>query len=205
MPVHYPSDFPPDTASARYYTYGQMLVSKWRLRDRRIRAGKAVIVERDVEFRLTDNASIEFGDHTVVGRYSYFFLTKPAPVVRIGRQVGIGRFTQIHVKRQVTIGDYTRCGSFVMIRDHIHEPFKDRDEKVIDTKSIIEPVAIGANVWIGNYASIFPGVTIGDNAIVTTYALVTRDVPAGAVVAGQPARVIKMRSADVELTKGGPA
>lgn len=52
-------------------------------------------------------------------------------------------------------------------------------------------VVIGCNVWIGSNATILPGVTIGDNAVVAAASVVTTDVPAGAVVAGSPARVAR--------------
>lgn len=51
------------------------------------------------------------------------------------------------------------------------------------------PVSIGRNVWIGAGALILPGVTIGDDALVGAGSVVTRDVPAGATVVGNPARV----------------
>ena len=54
-------------------------------------------------------------------------------------------------------------------------------------------VRIGNNVWIGYGACILRGVTVGDNAVIGTNAVVTRDVPANAVVAGVPARLLRMR------------
>ena len=54
-----------------------------------------------------------------------------------------------------------------------------------------KPVTIGHNVWIGGRAIINPGVTIGDNAVIASGAVVTKDVPAGAVVGGNPAQIIK--------------
>ncbi|WP_068786678.1 maltose acetyltransferase domain-containing protein [Paenibacillus phocaensis] len=54
-----------------------------------------------------------------------------------------------------------------------------------------KPVNIGNNVWIGGRAVIVPGVTIGDNAVIAAGAVVTKDVPKGAVVGGNPAKIIK--------------
>lgn len=51
------------------------------------------------------------------------------------------------------------------------------------------PISIGANVWIGGHAIVLPGVTIGDDAIIGAGSVVTQDVPAGATVVGNPARV----------------
>ncbi|WP_367390481.1 CatB-related O-acetyltransferase [Lewinella sp. LCG006] len=60
---------------------------------------------------------------------------------------------------------------------------------------------IGNDVWIGHRATIMPGVTVGDGAIIATNATVTKDVPAYAVVGGNPAKVIKMRFSDAEITR----
>jgi len=53
-----------------------------------------------------------------------------------------------------------------------------------------KPVTIGADVWIGGGAIVLPGVHVGDGAIIAAGAVVTRDVPAGATVAGNPSRVL---------------
>lgn len=54
-----------------------------------------------------------------------------------------------------------------------------------------KPIVIGDNVWIGEYASVLKGVTIGTGAIVASHAVVTKDVPPYTIVAGNPARVVK--------------
>jgi maltose O-acetyltransferase len=85
----------------------------------------------------------------------------------------------------VVIGEGTAIGPGVQIlaADHPRDP-RLRRRKV----RFGRPVGIGANVWIGGGAIILPGVTIGDDAIVGAGSIVTRDVPAGATVVGNPAR-----------------
>ena len=60
-------------------------------------------------------------------------------------------------------------------------------------------VEVGSNVWIGYGACILRGVSVGDNAVVGAAAVVTKDVPANAVVAGVPARILRMRETPTEL------
>ena len=55
------------------------------------------------------------------------------------------------------------------------------------------PITIGNEAWVGTAAIILSGVTIGEGAVVAAGAVVTRDVPAGAIVAGNPARIVKHR------------
>lgn len=87
----------------------------------------------------------------------------------------------------VTIGAGTQIGPGVQILTADHP----RDAAV--RANMLEsgrPILIGRNVWIGGGAIILPGITIGDDAIVGAGSVVTRDVPAGATVAGNPARLL---------------
>ena len=88
---------------------------------------------------------------------------------------------------EITIGAGTLIGPAVQIytADHPRDPALRR----AGLESGV-PVRIGANVWIGGGAIILPGVTIGDDAIIGAGSVVTRDVPDGATVAGNPARKI---------------
>ena len=86
----------------------------------------------------------------------------------------------------ITIGDRTQIGPFTQIYGADHP--RDHDTR----RGHLEygrPVHIGSNVWIGGGAIILPGVTIGDDAIIGAGSIVTRDVPAGATVVGNPARI----------------
>lgn len=87
----------------------------------------------------------------------------------------------------VTIGDRTQIGPAVQIYAADHP--RDAETR----RSMLEfgrPVTIGADVWIGGGAIIVPGVTIGDGAVIGAGSVVTRDVPAGATVVGNPAKAV---------------
>lgn len=87
----------------------------------------------------------------------------------------------------VEIGDRTQIGPYVQILTADHP----RDAAARATgEEFGRPIRIGADVWIGGGAIILPGVTIGDGALIGAGAVVTRDVPPGATVVGNPARVL---------------
>ncbi len=89
---------------------------------------------------------------------------------------------------EIRIGDYCFMGPGVHIYTATH-PI-DPVERTQGAEYGI-PVRIGHNAWIGGRALINPGVTIGDNVVIASGAVVTRDVPDNVVVAGSPARIIK--------------
>ncbi|WP_207937649.1 sugar O-acetyltransferase [Pseudomonas sp. 51_B] len=109
-----------------------------------------------------------------------------------GYNISIGRNTFMNFNCvildvvPVRIGDDCQIGPNVQIyaADHPLDPEVRRSGLESG-----RPVTIGNNVWIGGAAIVLPGVTIGDNAIVGAGSVVTRDVPAGATVVGNPARV----------------
>ncbi len=91
-------------------------------------------------------------------------------------------------------GNYVRIGDNVWIAPNVGiyaagHPL-DAQDRVAGWEYAF-PVTIGNNVWIGGSVSIVGGVTIGDNAVVAAGSVVIRDVPANALVAGNPARVVR--------------
>jgi acetyltransferase-like isoleucine patch superfamily enzyme len=102
-----------------------------------------------------------------------------------------------------------RIGEQCVIADRAM--FIDFDHGVVEIERSIREqgiykrdVEVGSNVWVGYGACILRGVRVGDNSIVGTNSVVTKDVPANAVVAGIPARVIRMREAPQELRWAEP-
>ncbi|MGJ7489770.1 sugar O-acetyltransferase [Variovorax sp. ZT4R33] len=85
----------------------------------------------------------------------------------------------------VHIGDKTQIGPGVQILAADHP--RSAEERASGLE-FGRPVRIGRNVWIGGGAILLPGVTVGDDALIGAGSVVTRDVPAGATVVGNPAR-----------------
>ncbi|HEY0232918.1 MAG TPA: sugar O-acetyltransferase [Dokdonella sp.] len=86
---------------------------------------------------------------------------------------------------EVVVGDRTQIGPGVQILTADHP----RDAATRATGlEFGRPIHIGSNVWIGGGAIILPGVTVGNDALIGAGSVVTRDVPAGATVIGNPAR-----------------
>ena len=97
---------------------------------------------------------------------------------------GVG--TKLLCAQEITIGKHCTLSWDVQVLDN------DFHTIVVDGQSrpSAAPVRIGDRVWIGTRAIVLKGVTIGDGAVVAAGAVVTKDVPPGAVVAGVPARVV---------------
>ena len=106
--------------------------------------------------------------------------------IALGRNTFLNAGCTILDTAPVSIGDQTLLGPGVQI--YCAEHHKDAAERAAGLE-IARPVRIGHNVWIGGGAIILGGVSIGDGAIVGAGSVVTRDVPAGATVVGNPARV----------------
>lgn len=129
------------------------------------------------------------------GQASFVFATRfsERPTLVIGDHTSIGHGVSITVGREVRIGRYCHVAGYSRIFDssgHPADPAKRLANFPPDPDEV-KPIVIGDNVWIGQGAVIFPGVTIGDGAVVATASVVTASVPANTLVAGYPARRIK--------------
>jgi len=145
--------------------------------------------------------NITIGDHTHIGNGCVITAWERTadggihtPEIRIGANCSIGEYNNITSTNRIEIGDNLLTGRWVTITDNSHGT---TDAESLHTAPLVRPVVskgpviIGKNVWIGDKATILPGVTIGDGAVIAANSVVTKDVPAYGVVGGIPAKPLK--------------
>ena len=128
--------------------------------------------------------------------------------ITIGKHFYEGGYTYIHAADSICIGDCVIASNHVRIMDnnsHPTDPKKRWNMSVAgreqedgsvsplwdSTLSECAPVVIGDNVWIGEFAVVLKGVTVGRGSIIGSHSVVTQDVPPYSIVVGNPARVVK--------------
>jgi acetyltransferase-like isoleucine patch superfamily enzyme len=163
---------------------------------RRWRTDGFVFFGRRLELEVGDKGEIHFGRFVWIGDGTKIRCHEGK--VEIGAKTVMGQECTISAYQHVRIGEQCVIADRAMFIDFDHGVVEV--ERPIRLQGIYKrDVEVGSNVWIGYGACILRGVTVGDNSIVGTNAVVTKDVPANAVVAGAPARVIRMREAPEEL------
>jgi acetyltransferase-like isoleucine patch superfamily enzyme len=119
-------------------------------------------------------------------------------VCEIGAKTVFGQECTISAFQHVSIGRECVIADRVMLIDFDHGVVEV--ERPIRLQGIYKrDVRVGSNCWIGYGACLLRGVTVGDNCVIGTNTVVTKDVPDNAVVAGAPARVLRMRDAPTTL------
>ena len=120
----------------------------------------------------------------------------PRENIEIGEGTAINANAHMSTDGGVKIGKYVHIGINLVVYTSNHN-FRSTRGIPYDDTNIKKPVSIGDFVWMGANVSIVPGVTIGEGAIVGMGAVVTKDVPACAIVGGNPAAVIGYRDEDL--------
>ena len=156
---------------------------------------------------VAPGVTFEIGRHArvILGRWSWVGhgtkIRAHEGEVVIGAKSVLGQDCTISAYQHVAIGRECVVADRVMLIDFDHGVVEV--ERPIRLQGIYKrDVNVGHNCWIGYGACILRGVTIGDNAIVGTSAVVTGDVEANAVVGGVPAKLIRMRETPRELRWG---
>lgn len=164
--------------------------------------GTGHVFIRSTYVRLADGSDkndIEIGDHAMI---SGALTSENHGKISLGTYVYLRENSIIGSVNSITIGDYTSIADYVVILDNNNHPVNPIDRKIKSSSpkgsdyrkwrhSDSSPIVIGSNVWIGSFARVCKGVTVGDNSIIAANAVVTKDVPPNSIVAGNPAKVVK--------------
>ncbi len=158
----------------------------WRAVARRF--GNGVKIGSGVGFKHLE--TFEIGDGVFIGDQAYI-QGRFDGVTRIGNHVWIGPQAYFDA-RQLILGDYVGWGPGAKVLGSTHTGIPI-DRPIMETNLEIRPVHVEAWADIGTNAVLLPGVTVGKGSIVGAGAVVTRDVPAFAIVAGVPAKFVRWR------------
>jgi acetyltransferase-like isoleucine patch superfamily enzyme len=154
-----------------------------------------------LELQIARGGRVEFGRFVWLGHGSKIRCHEG--VVEIGAKSVLGQECTISAYERVRIGEQCVIADRAMFIDFDHGMVEV--ERPIRKQGIYtRPVEVGSNVWIGYGACILRGVRVGDNSVIGTNCVVTKDVPANAVVAGVPARIVRMREAPQQMLWPNP-
>lgn len=121
------------------------------------------------------------------------FYTDFGKNITVGKNVFINACCHFQDQGGITLGDNCLVGHNVVFATLNHGFAPEERQSMLPA-----PIVVGRNVWIGSNSTILQGVTIGDNSIIAAESVVTKDVPANAIVAGIPARFIRSISPEEE-------
>lgn len=156
----------------------------------RISFGKNVVVDHKLLLRgpgkLINGDNVNLWTHHERNEFHTYAREATIHIGDRSRMNGIS----IHCKKSVTIGKDCLSGSCTLLDTDFHSIYfeKRNDPEAVASK----PIVVGDKVWLGGQSAVLKGVTIGEKAIVAFRAVVSKDVAAQAVVAGNPAQVVKM-------------
>jgi acetyltransferase-like isoleucine patch superfamily enzyme len=151
---------------------------------RKVEGGSHLRVRGRVRVRATARGcAVVLGDDVSLYPGVVFYLDGPNARIEIGDKSGFNRDVKLMARNRITLGQECAVGWEVQIMDDDGHEFNGSRGSA--------PVTIGDHVWIGSRAMIMKGVTIGDGAVIAAGSVVTRDVAAGTLVGGAPARELR--------------
>lgn len=168
-----------------------ILISPLLLRNRNLIIGKNPTIRKQCDFTLINNGKVIIKDDFWMGDFAKI-ITKGANIV-IGNGCSLGHFSIIAAYGPVEIGDNVLIAAHCMIVSGNHD-ISRLDIPISKQGGIDKPIYISDDVWIGTHVCILGGVTIGKGAVIGAGSVVTKSVPDYHIVAGNPAKTIKVRT-----------
>ena len=193
-PLHLALYYEREARRSAWATLLRVLYQEPLFRARCERVGRRLVMTNGIPF-IEGHLRIRLGDDVAIDGVSSLTAGKvyDDPVLEVGDRVFLGHQLVVSVCQRVAIGSDVLVSDRVVIADndgHPLDPVRRRRREPVDRTSV-RPVAVEDGAWIGTRAIILKGVTVGHGAVVAAGAVVTRDVPPHALVAGNPARVIR--------------
>lgn len=161
-----------------------------------ISIGRSVIIEDYVRIDALSQQGVILGDNVTIAKFTTIQCTGVIRSLGVGLRVGdnsaIGAYSFIGAQGGITIGNDVIMGPRISFHAENHR-YEDPGIPIRLQGEIRKGIVVEDDCWIGAGAIILDGVHIGSGAIVAAGSVVTKDVPAFAIVAGSPARIIKQR------------
>ena len=150
-------------------------------------------------FDVRNKSNIDFGYKltTGIGCRIEAFPQSEKIVLKFGKNVQLNDYVHITAMNCVKIGDNVLMASKIFISDCTHGSYSgddndsNPDSVPIDRPLSFKPIIIEDNVWLGEFVSVLPGVTIGKGTIVGANSVVSKDLPKYVIAVGSPAKPVK--------------
>ena len=154
--------------------------------------GKVHWLIRGSKVRVGDNLYFSSGDavNPIGSNLQGAIYVESGASLTIGNDVGMSS-TRMWIHESVTIGDNVKIGACVLITDTDAHPLDYLARRTSNDRTKSAPIIIEDDVWVGAHSIILKGVTIGARSIIGAGSVVTKNIPADCVAAGNPCKVIK--------------
>ncbi|WP_087359240.1 hypothetical protein [Massilimicrobiota timonensis] len=178
-----------------YYSFGEKIKNIYALIFTKLFFKNARLVRRP--FYIRNKKNIQFGKNFTSGYNLRLEAGNNETSLIFGDNVIVGDYCHIVGRKRLIIGDNTLIASRVFISDTSHGNYSAKNGANPNTipnqrELYYKDVNIGCNVWIGENVSILSGVTIGNGCIIGANSVVTKSFPDNCIIAGNPARIIKI-------------
>jgi acetyltransferase-like isoleucine patch superfamily enzyme len=175
----------------RWYERNRRPLRRWRINRHMARAGAYIRypVEGEV-LEALDSGRLVIGEGTLLEPGCWLTLA-PEARIEIGRGSFLNRGTMLAALERIEIGDHVMFANNCFVGDSDHR-YDDPNRPITEQGFVPRgPVRIGSNCWFGVGCVVTGGVQIGDRSVIGANSVVTKDIPAGVVAAGIPARVVR--------------
>ncbi len=163
----------------------------------KIQFGRFLKLGKYVELSALGTEGITLGNNVSIGSFSRVIvsttLSDIGQFIRIGDKVGIGEFAYLGGAGGLEIGEECIIGQYFSCHPENHN-FEETETAIRHQGVSRKGIKVGANCWIGSKVTILDGCEIGEGCVIAAGSVVNKSFPSNCVIAGVPARIIKMRN-----------